>query len=267
VFFRAQALRSVAAAVIKRGESMADKKLTGRRVVVTGAANGIGRAIAVLFAENGARLALIDRDKQALEQICALTEGTPLVCDLADPAETRDAARAAAEAMGGVDGIVNAAGILITNTLDSMSPDAWDRLLAVNLSAPFHLVSALLPALREAPSATIVNLSSSSAFKPPLGMSGYAATKAGLLQFTRALAIDLAPTIRANAICPGPIRTRMTSYLWTDDERGSGIVGRVPLGRFGTPEDIAKVALFLSCDDSAFVNGADIVADGGFTLV
>jgi NAD(P)-dependent dehydrogenase (short-subunit alcohol dehydrogenase family) len=251
---------------IGRRAAMALGKLDGRRIVVTGAANGIGRATAILFAEHGARLALIDRDEDALATVSADVAGTALPCDLADAATTRATARAAVKELGGIDGIVNAAGILLTNSLDNVESDVWERLLAVNLSAPFHLISALLPSLREAATATIVNFSSSSAYKPPMGMTGYAATKAGLLQFTRALAIDLAPRIRVNAICPGPIRTEMTSYIWQDDAREAIIMGRVPLGRLGTPEDIAKVALFLSCDDSAFVNGTDIIADGGFIL-
>ncbi len=240
-----------------------NRKLEGRRIAITGAASGIGRGIAALFAQHGAGLALIDRD---WAESAALPEGAvAIACDVADRTRVDVAIAEAAEALGGLDGLVNAAGILDIVHFAELSPESWDRMLAVNLTGPFNLCKAALPFLQAAGRATIVNIASVSAAMPMAGTAGYSASKAGLSMLTKCLAFDLGPDIRANAISPGTIQTEMTRFIWTNPEHNDRAAQRVALKRLGEASDIANAALFLSCEDSAFVTGIDMLVDGGFS--
>ena len=136
--------------------------------------------------------------------------------------------------------------------------------MAVNLTGPFNVTRALLPYLQAAERATIVNIASTSALMPMAGTTGYSASKAGLLMFTRCLGFDLGPKIRANAICPGVIKTEMTRYIWENPEHSARAADRVALQRLGEADDVARAALFFSTEDSAFTTGAWIPVDGGF---
>jgi NAD(P)-dependent dehydrogenase (short-subunit alcohol dehydrogenase family) len=243
---------------------MAEGRLSGRRVLVTGAASGMGQAIAELFAAEGAALALLDRDAAGLASVAAALGSFHAVCDVAAAPEVDDAVAASVQALGGLDGVVNAAGILVTRPFAEFDRATWDRLLAVNLTGPFNILQAALPALQAAPGATIVNIASVSGYMPMAGTTGYAASKAGLIMFTKSLAFDLGPGIRANCICPGVIRTEMTRYLWENPEHAQRAGDRVALKRLGTPEDVARAALYLSAADSGFTTGTEILVDGGF---
>ena len=167
--------------------------------------------------------------------------------------------------MGGIDGIINAAGVLVIKPFGELDPASWDKMLAINLTGPFNVVHAALPFLQAAPSATIVNIASTSALMPMAGTTGYSASKAGLAMFTKCLAFDLGPSIRANTICPGVIATEMTRYLWENPEHSARASERVALKRLGQPDDVARAALFLSCDDSNFTTGTELPVDGGFS--
>src|SRR5262249_2118397 len=133
------------------------------------------------------------------------------------------------------DGLVNGAGVLITKPFAEFDRAAWDRLIGVNLTGPFNVVRAALPALQAAERATIVNIASVSGYLPMAGTTGYSASKGGLIMFTKALAFDLGPKIRANAICPGVIKTEMTRYLWENPEHAQRAADRVALKRLGAP--------------------------------
>lgn len=240
-------------------------RMQGRRLIVTGAASGMGKAIAELFAAEGAALALLDRDEARLSEVARGLGATAQVCDVADAGSVDAAVAAAVGALGGLDGVVNAAGVLVAKPFAEFDRATWDRLIAVNLTGPFNVVHAALPALQAAARATIVNIASVSGVLPMAGTSGYSASKAGLIMFTKCLAFDLGPTIRANCICPGVIKTEMTRYLWENPEHSQRAADRVALKKLGGPEDIARAALYLSSDDSAFTTGTEIIVDGGFS--
>ena len=188
-----------------------------------------------------------------------------LGCDVADRAAVSAAVARAGEVLGGIDGVVNAAGILVTKLFDELDPESWDRMIAVNLTGAYNVVHAALPMLRAEPSATIVNIASVSALMPMAGTAGYSASKAGLAMFTKCLAFDLGPKIRANTICPGVIKTEMTRYLWENPEHAARASERVALKRLGITDDVARAALFFSTEDSGFTTGTEFPVDGGFS--
>jgi 3-oxoacyl-[acyl-carrier protein] reductase len=239
-------------------------KLDGRRIVITGAASGMGLAIARLFAGEGAALALLDLNAAGVEAAAGELGAAAFGCDVAERAEVNAVVAQAGAALGGIDGVINAAGILITKPFDELDPESWDRMIAVNLSGAYNIVHAAMPLLRAAPSATIVNIASVSALMPMAGTAGYSASKAGLAMLTKCLAFDLGPRIRANTICPGVIVTEMTRYLWENPEHAQRASDRVALKRLGVADDVAKAALFFSTGDSGFTTGAEFPVDGGF---
>jgi len=240
-------------------------RMEGRRVIVTGAASGMGRGIAELFAAEGAALALFDRDASKLAEAAKATGGQAHVCDVSDAAAVEASVGRAIGALGGLDGMVNAAGILVTKAFAELTLEDFNRMIGVNLVGPFNMIKAALPALAAAPSATIVNVASASGYFPTPGISGYGATKGGLIMFAKGLALDLGPKIRVNTICPGVIRTEMTRYLWENPEHTQRATDRTALKRLGDTGDIARAALFLSTEDSAYTTGTDLLVDGGFT--
>ena len=240
-------------------------RLNGRRIAVTGAASGMGEAIARLFAAEGAGLALLDRNERGVAAVADELGAAGFPCDVADRSAVAAVVASAGEALGGIDGVINAAGILVTRQFDELDPDDWDRMLAVNLTGPFNVIRSALPMLRAAKRATIVNIASTSAVMPMAGTSGYSASKAGLAMFTKGLAFDLGPSIRANSICPGAIKTEMTRYLWENPEHLARAEQRVALKRIGTADDVARAALFFSTEDSGFTTGTELPVDGGFS--
>ncbi len=240
-------------------------KLDGRRIVITGAASGMGMTIARVFAEEGAALALLDRNEAGVQALAGELGASGFGCDVANRAEVNTVVAKAGAALGGVDGVINAAGILVTKLFDELDPESWDRMLAVNLTGPYNIVHAAMPLLRAAPRATIVNIASVSALMPMAGTAGYSASKAGLAMFTKCLAFDLGPKIRANTICPGFIKTEMTRHLWENPEHAQRASDRVALKRLGESEDVARAALFFSTEDSGFATGTEFPVDGGFS--
>ena len=240
-------------------------KLSGRRILITGAASGMGREIAQAFAAEGAALALLDRNGDGVAQVAAALGQAGWACDVADRAEVNAVVAEAGARLGGLDGVVNAAGILDITPFVDLDPASWDRMFAVNVTGPFNVVKAALPLLGAAEAATIVNIASVSALMPMPGTAGYSASKAALAMFTKSIAMDLGPRIRANSICPGVIQTEMTRYLWENPEHSARAADRVALKRLGTVTDVARAALFFSCDDSGFTTGTELPVDGGFS--
>lgn len=240
-------------------------KLENRKILITGAASGMGREIAELFAAEGASLALLDRDKAKVADVGQRLGMGDYICDVADRSAVYDIVTEAGNSLGGIDGIVNAAGILDITPFADLDPASWDRMIAVNTTGPFNIVKAALPFLQKAKAATVVNIASVSGLMPMAGTTGYSASKAGLTMFTKCLAFDLGPTIRANTICPGVIVTEMTRYLWQNPEHTQRAADRVALKRLGEARDVAKAALFFSCDDSGFTTGTELPVDGGFS--
>lgn len=244
---------------------MTQKKLEGRRILITGAASGMGRAIAALFASEGAKVALLDRNGPAVVKYAAELQGFGSECDISSPSQVQSSVGNAIEACGGLDGVVNAAGLYLSAAFEDTDLESWNRVMSVNVNGPYNILHAALPALRQAASATVVNIASVSGYMPMAGTAAYSASKAAVIMLTKCLGFELGPKIRVNAICPGVIKTEMTRHIWTDPERAANTAARVALNKMGEPEDIARAALFLSSDDSSFATGTEIVLDGGFS--
>ena len=243
-------------------------RLAGRRILITGAASGIGRATAELFAAEGAALALIDRDAPPqLEAAAPAVEPVLLGADVSDENSVQVAVEAAATALGGLDGIVNAAGIFPVAKLEDTTLELWNRTLAVNLTGPFLVIRAALGHLRAARSATIVNVSSGSAIVPYPDLGAYGASKGGLAVASKVWAAELGPTIRVNVVAPGMTRTRMVTDWHPDPDRlADRAKALYALQRIAEPAEIAAAILFLTGEESSVVTGATLVADGGRTF-
>lgn len=245
-------------------------RLAGRRVLVTGAASGIGLAIARLFCKEDAAVAMLDRDAAALDE--AGVEGAAtFVCDVADEGQVRTTVARAAAALGGLDGVVNSAGIDLMRPFEHMTSAEWARILAVDLTGPMLVCHAALPALKQAGRGTIVNIASGAALRPLEQRTAYCTAKAGLVMFGKTLAVDLAAyRIRVNAICPGIIDTPLFRSSWegaADPEAElAKILDRYVIRRPGEPEEVAHAALYLTSDESSFVTGTALAVDGGRTF-
>lgn len=240
-------------------------RLEGRRILVTGAGSGIGHAVASLFADEGAALALLDLDVTRAHAVAERSGGIALVCDVTDESAVKVSIDRAAGALGGLDGIVIAAGVIAVGSLESLSLADWQRQLDVNMTGPFLVCRAALPWLRQTAGATIVTISSAQAFRPAGASCGYAASKAGVLNFTKALAAELAPAIRANVVCPGIVDTPMVARVSAAAGRGDKTpsVADYPLGRMADPMEIARAILFLTSEESSYVTGSALAVDGG----
>ncbi|WP_137388605.1 SDR family NAD(P)-dependent oxidoreductase [Rhodoligotrophos defluvii] len=238
-------------------------KLAGRRILITGAASGIGRAAAELFAQEGASLALLDQDEAGLVDL----KGTAVPVDVSDEASVEVAIREAANALGGIDGLVNVAGIFPVAELAETTLDLWNRTLAVNLTGPFLVTRAVLPHLMKADEPTIVNLGSASAIVPYPELSAYGASKGGIAVLSKVWAAELAPKVRVNVVCPGMTRTRMVSDWHPDPDALAGRAKQLyALQRIAEPIEVANAILFLTSSDSSFVTGTTLVVDGGRTF-
>lgn len=235
-------------------------RLAGRRFVVTGAASGIGRAVASLFLQAGARVAALDRHVPA---DFGSAQASCLQADITDPQAVQQAVDGAALAWGGLDGLVNAAGIANTDLAEEVSLSDWQRVLEVNLTGTFILCRACLAHLRAAGGGTIVNLSSGQGLQPFVRRSAYAASKAGVIAFSKSIAMEWAPAIRVNTICPGAVDTPMVRSGYSEEVLRTQVGPRYALGRIGEPLEIAQAALYLSSGESSFVTGIVLAVDGG----
>jgi NAD(P)-dependent dehydrogenase (short-subunit alcohol dehydrogenase family) len=235
-------------------------RLQGRRVLITGAASGIGRRTAELFAAEGAALTLLDCDRKRLAEVARETGGVAAEADVTQEASVVRAVEQGAAAMGGIDGVVNAAGIVIHGSVLDVGVADWQLVLGVNLTGTYIIVRCCLPWLTKAPFATIVNIASGQGLLPnTTNMTAYAASKGGVVNLTRALAAELAPSIRVNSVCPGIVDTPMTAGFERD-------LDRYALGRIAEPLEIAQAILFLTGTESSFVTGAALAIDGGRTF-
>ncbi|MGE4322709.1 MAG: SDR family NAD(P)-dependent oxidoreductase [Sphingobium sp.] len=245
------------------------RSIHGRVAIVTGAASGMGAATARLFAAEGAHVALVDRNAPAVQAVAdeivaagGSAHGWPL--DISDHAAIREAVDGIADRFGGIDIIVNNAGIAGFMAIDEDGyDDLWDRMLSVLLTAQQRIIRAALPWLRRSDAARIVNIASTEALGATRLDSAYAAGKAGVTGLTRALAVDLGfEGITVNCICPGPILTAMTRDI-SDDHRATYARRRTALGRYGRPEEVAHMTLSLCLPAASYITGATIPVDGG----
>lgn len=253
------------------------RSVEGARVLVTGAASGMGRATAHLFADEGARVFLFDIDSEGVARVAAEVSAVHgdlcagfAVCDVAHPADRRAAVDAAVAALGGLDVLVNNAGVsrpTPVGSADEVFDEHWNETLAINLSAHAHLVRLCMPWLEKAPTGgRVVNVASTEAIVATRGLSAYTASKHGVIGLTKGLAVELGRRrITVNAVCPGPILTNMTAGI-PDDARDAYARKKVPVGRYGDPEEVAHMTLSVCLPAASFVNGAAIVVDGGMSV-
>jgi NAD(P)-dependent dehydrogenase (short-subunit alcohol dehydrogenase family) len=241
--------------------------LSGRRAFVTGGGSGIGRGTCRRFAEEGARVAVLDLDGDAAAAVASEIDGLSFPVDVRDPDAVRAAVDDAARQMGGLDTAFNNAGTGSMSRLHEYEPDEFRRVIDVNLLGVWHGMRAAVPHLLAAGGGNIVNTASISGVRPSPGEGPYSAAKAAVAALTQSAALEYGPKgIRVNAVAPGAIRSAMTTPLlglgdwervWTD---------RTPLGRVGDPTDIADVVVFLCSDLARYVTGQTLVVDGGMIL-
>ncbi|MET1117208.1 MAG: SDR family oxidoreductase [Comamonas sp.] len=231
-------------------------RLAGRRIVVTGAASGIGAAIAELFVAEGAQVAALDRNDSAI------AHGVPLAADVSEEASVAQAIERAARALGGIDGLVNAAGIANGELLSDVSLEDWRRVIDVNLTGSFLMARACYPYLRAVQDSTIVNFSSGQGLQPFMRRGAYAASKAGVISLSKSLAMEWAP-IRVNTICPGAVDTPMVRNGYDPEVLRTQVGARYALGRVAEAVEIARAALYLTGGESSFITGVALAVDGG----
>jgi 3-oxoacyl-[acyl-carrier protein] reductase len=245
--------------------------LSGKVSVVTGASRGIGRAIAVALAAEGASVVLAARDEAKLAEGVRAIEAAggkamPIVMDVADRASIDGAFERVLEVLGRVDHLVNNAGITRDNLLLRMKTADWEDVLSTNLTAAFHCTQAVLrPMLKQRSGGRIVNVTSVVGLTGNAGQANYAASKAGIIGFTKSLAREVASRgITANAVAPGFIDTDMTHAM--TEEAKKAVFASIPMGRVGKPEDIAAVVAFLVSDAAGYITGQVLGVDGGFHM-
>ncbi|MEV7965381.1 SDR family NAD(P)-dependent oxidoreductase [Sphaerisporangium sp. NPDC088356] len=249
-------------------------RLAQRAAIVTGAAQGIGRATARRLAEEGASVLLVDVDESAQRVAADITSagGTALFVrgDVSDEKAVTKAVQAARDTFGRLDVLVNNAAMTLPKGLEETAVEEWDRVQAVNLRSVYLFMKAAAPHLRESDAGSVVNVASFHASATIENFAAYAAAKSGVVGLTRSSALDLAPAgVRVNAVCPGIIETAMWQ-AWLDEvEDVESTVAEVlklqPLGRVGLPVDVANAILFLASDESAYITGTTLYVDGGVT--
>lgn len=239
--------------------------LASRTALVTGGSGGIGSAIARALSQRGATVAVIDTDERA-HAVATEVAGLAVVEDLtADDAPRRVVDHVVAET-GSLDILVNAAGVQVRTAAVDIADEDWERLLSVNLTAAYRLTRAAAKDLA-ASRGSIVNIVSLSSDRAVAGIVPYGATKAGLLQLTKGLAVELGPQgIRVNAVAPGYVVTPMTAAKLGDPEFRQQVLGRIPLGRLADGGDVADVVGFLASDAARYITGAVLPVDGGYSI-
>jgi 3-oxoacyl-[acyl-carrier protein] reductase len=250
------------------------KLLENKVAIITGAARGIGEGVAIKLAEHGANIAFsyvsessTDKAKALEEKLISLgVKAKAYRSNASNFAQCESFVNDVVKEFGSVDVCVNNAGISKDNLLLRMTQEQWDDVIKVNLNSVFYMTKQVIRPMMKAKSGSIINMSSVIGLMGNAGQASYAASKAGILGFTKSVAKELGSrNVRCNAIAPGFVETDMTSYL-KEGEQADKYKAGIPLGRFGTAEDIANVTLFLACDLSSYVTGQVLSVDGGLYM-
>lgn len=242
-----------------------------RWALVTGATRGLGKSIAVALAGAGHDLALVGRDQKLLQETSETVRqaggsAEVFTADVTDEQQILRLSDQVAARCGGIDILINNAGINIRKPSVDFTLEEWNRVLSTNLTAPFLLCRAFIPQMKSRGFGRIINITSMMSHVSLPGRTAYCASKAGLLGYTRTLALELAPDkITVNGISPGPFATEMNQPILSDPEKNEYFLSRIPLGRWGKVEEVGSLAVYLCSDSAGFITGTDIVIDGGWT--
>lgn len=244
--------------------------LEGHVAVVSGASKGLGKAMSEALAAKGAAIALVARNEALLDGVAEGIRaggGTAevIVADVTDEAAVADVQRQVTDKLGVCDIIINNAGINNRKAIDEFTLEEWQQILNVNLTGPFLLSRAFVPEMKKKGWGRIINMTSIMSHVSLANRTGYSTTKAGLIGFTKALALELSPhNITVNGISPGPFATEMNKPLMEDPEKNKMFLERIPIGRWGQVDEIGSLAAYLCSDEAGFITGTDIVIDGGW---
>ena len=250
-------------------------RLSGKVALITGGGTGIGRAIALAFAREGASVAVAGRRLEKLRQVINEVHkqdgaGLAMECDVTRVRDVERAVKGTVERFGRVNVLVNNAGTLHVSTVEGISEEEWDRVMTVNVKGPFLMSRAVLPEFRKCGGGVIVNLGSVLGLVAVKDRAAYCASKGGVTMLTKAMALDHAhENIRVNCICPSIVETELVKGVFDQSEQGQALrkarVATIPLGRIGQPVDVAEMAVFLASEESSWLTGTAIPLDGGVT--
>lgn len=250
-------------------------RLSGKVALITGGGTGIGRAIAMAFAREGANVAVTGRRLEKLQEVTGEIEekggkAIALECDVTRPQDAERAVQESAKKFGKLNVLVNNAGTLSVSTVDKISEEDWDRVMTVNMKGPFLMSRAALKEFRKSGGGAIVNIGSVLGLVAMQNRAAYCASKGGVTMLTKAMALDHAhENVRVNCICPSIVETDLVKGLFNDSAEGRALrkarEGTIPLGRFGKPMDVAELAVFLVSEESSWITGTAIPLDGGLT--
>jgi meso-butanediol dehydrogenase / (S,S)-butanediol dehydrogenase / diacetyl reductase len=250
-------------------------RLAGKVALITGGGTGIGRAIAMAFAREGASVAVAGRRLEKLREVIGEIQkqggaGLAMECDVTRAREVARAVKGTVERFGRLNVLVNNAGTLHVSTVEGISEEEWDRMMTVNLKGPFLVSRAVLPEFRKCGGGAIVNIGSVLGLFAVKDRAAYCASKGGVTMLTKAMALDHAhEKIRVNCVCPSVVETDLVKGVFNETEQGQAMLkarlATIPLGRLGRPEDVAEMAVYLASEESSWLTGAAIPLDGGVT--
>lgn len=250
---------------------MSEKKLAGKVAVITGASKGLGKAMALALAEAGAKVVLVSRNREQLEAVAAECrqrggEAHVLVADVTHEEQVKRLPDNVSALVGPAQILINNAGINIRKPVTEFTLDEWRAVQDTNLTSVFLLCRAFVPLMKGRGYGRILNMTSIMSHIALPQRTAYCASKAGLLGFTKALALELAPEkITVNGISPGPFATEMNTPILQNPEANAQFISKIPAGRWGNVAEIGKLALYLCSDEAGFITGTDVLIDGGWT--